>query len=100
MARPRWRPFRETNKEPELVSGLSSRRYFSRTSRISGGRGRTRVLFPLPRTPHLSIGQLEIVKLERQHLAGAQAVEQHQAHQGEIAEGAEAVPETGDIVGR
>ena len=38
--------------------------------------------------------------MQRQDFAGTQAVEQHQAHHGEIAEGAKAGPEPGDLLGR
>src|SRR6516225_2705865 len=50
MARPLRRPFKETNREEELVKGLSRRRYFSRTSLISGGKGKRRCWLPLPST--------------------------------------------------
>jgi len=47
---------------------------------------------------YLRISQMEIVKLESQDLAGTQTIEQHQAHQGEIAKGVKAAPECSDVV--
>jgi len=49
---------------------------------------------------HLCFGQLQILDLKSQHLARAQTVQQHQAHQGEIAKGAKAAPEPGDYLSR
>jgi len=40
----------------------------------------------------------EILQLELQDLARAQAVLQHESDHGEIAEGAKAIPEAGDLV--
>jgi len=58
-----------------------------------------RCLFPLPRTRILRVGQLKVGELERQDFTGTQAIQQHQAHQGEIAERAKAVPELSDLFG-
>ena len=46
------------------------------------------------------IGQFQILELERQDFARTQAVEQHEAHHGEIAEGAKTCPKPGDLLGR
>ena len=62
--------------------------------------GHDALLVSFAKNPHLRIGQLEILQLESQHFTGAQAIEQHQAYQGEIAKGAKAVPESGDFVCR
>jgi hypothetical protein len=43
-------------------------------------------------------GEQEIFQLELQNLARAQAVLQHESDHGEIAEGAKAFPEAGDLV--
>jgi hypothetical protein len=48
----------------------------------------------------LGIGQLQIFELEGQDFAGTQAVEQHQACQGEIAKGAKAAPKFDDFFSR
>ena len=48
---------------------------------------------------HLRVGQLQVGELESEDFTGAQAIEQHQAHQGEIAEGTKAVPELADLFG-
>jgi hypothetical protein len=71
MACPRCRPLRETNRDEAFTED-----------------------------PHLGIGQLEILELKSQDFAGTQPIEQHQADQGEIAKGAEAAPELGDLVSR
>src|SRR5436305_1976698 len=47
----------------------------------------------------MCFGEGEIFELEVKNFAGAQAVQQHQGHDGQIAKGAEAFPETGDLVG-
>src|SRR6266481_4723228 len=46
----------------------------------------------------LCIGQFQTFELERQNLARTQAVEQHQAHHGEIAKSAKALPKLRDLV--
>ena len=48
----------------------------------------------------LGVGQLEILQLESEDFAGAQAIEQHQTDHGKIAKGAKAAPERGDFVSR
>ena len=47
----------------------------------------------------MCFGEGEISELELKNFAGAQAVQQHQGHDGQIAKGAEAFPETGNLVG-
>ena len=47
----------------------------------------------------MCFGEGEIFELELKNFAGAQAVQQHQGHDGQIAKGAKAFPETGDLVG-
>ncbi len=47
----------------------------------------------------LQVGQLQVGELEGQDFTGAQAIQQHQADQGEIAEGTKAAPELGDLFG-
>ena len=47
----------------------------------------------------MCFGEGEIFKLELKNFAGTQAVQQHQGHDGQIAKGAEAFPEIGDLVG-
>ena len=64
------------------------------------GQWQNALLVSLAENPHLRIGQLEILKLESQNFAGAEAIQQHQADQGEIAKGAKAAPELGDLVCR
>jgi hypothetical protein len=46
----------------------------------------------------LRLGQQQVVPIERQYFLGAQAREQHQTHNGEIAGSAEAGPEPRDFV--
>jgi hypothetical protein len=46
----------------------------------------------------LGFGEAELFELEK--LAGAQAIQQHEGEEGEIAKGAKAFSETGDLVGR
>ena len=62
--------------------------------------GQNALFISFAEDPHLGIGQLEILDLKSQRLAGAQTVEQHQTHQGEIAEGAKAAPELGGRIRR
>ena len=50
--------------------------------------------------PHLAFGELQVLRLKRQDLAGAQTIEEHQAYQGETAKGAEALPEFSHFFGR
>src|SRR5258708_19935438 len=49
---------------------------------------------------HLAVGKLHVFRLESQNLAGAQAVEEHQAHKSQITIGAEALPELRDFFRR
>lgn len=58
------------------------------------------LLVPLAQDAQMGIGQLEIFELKGQSFTGTQTVEQHQAHQGEIAKGPKAAPELGDLMGR
>src|SRR6516164_9057100 len=48
---------------------------------------------------HLSVGELQVLQFQGQDLTRAQAVEEHQPDQCEIAVGAEALPELGDFFG-
>ena len=48
---------------------------------------------------HLSVGELQVLQVQGQDLTRAQAVEEHQPDQCEIAVGAEALPELGDFFG-
>ena len=57
-------------------------------------------LVAFPEDSHLGIGQLEIVELKSQDFARAHPIEQHQTHQGQIAEGAKAAPELVDFLCR
>ena len=57
-------------------------------------------LVPFAEDSHVCFGELQILDLKSQHLARAQTVQQHQAHQGEIAKGAKAAPELGDFLSR
>ena len=49
---------------------------------------------------HLRVGQLQVGEPESEDFTGTQTIQQHQPHQGEIAEGTKAVPELGDFVCR
>jgi hypothetical protein len=62
--------------------------------------GQNAFLVSFAEDPHLRIRQLGILDLKSRHLARTQASEQHQAHQGEIAEGVQAAPELGDFLRR
>src|SRR6266403_2395803 len=75
MAWARCRPFKETNNAGELVSGLSRR-------------------------TQLALGELQVSQLKSQDLAGAQTIEEHQAHESQIAIGAETLPELRDFFRR
>jgi hypothetical protein len=48
---------------------------------------------------HLGLRQLQVRELQSQDFTGTQAIEQHQAHHGEVAEGTKAAPEPGDLFG-
>src|SRR5207302_9367209 len=56
-------------------------------------------LVALAEDTKVCFGEGEIFELELKNFAGAQAIQQHQGHDGQIAKGAEAFPETGDLVG-
>jgi hypothetical protein len=45
-------------------------------------------------------GKREVLQLQREDFAGAQAVEQHQSNDRQIAELSEASPELSDLLGR
>src|SRR5215831_7791712 len=49
---------------------------------------------------YLALGKLQVFQFQGQDLTGAQAVEEHQADEGEITVGAETLPELGDFFGR
>jgi len=49
-------------------------------------------LIPFAEDPELRLGKLKILELEIECLLGAQAVEQHEGDQSQIAEGAKATP--------
>ena len=55
-----------------------------------GGQGQDAGLASLAEDAQLGIGELQILELEGQDLTRTQAIQEHQAHQGEIAESAEA----------
>jgi hypothetical protein len=46
-----------------------------------------------------SFGEGQVLQLELEDFAGAQAVEQHQSYDGQVAEAAKAFPETSHLVG-
>src|SRR6516164_4686398 len=64
-----------------------------------GQRDKT-LLVPFAIDAHLAVGELWVFELQSQDLTGAQAVEEQQADEREIAVGAEALPELGDFFGR
>ena len=64
------------------------------------GQGQEALLVSFAEHPQLRLGEAEILPPQRQDFAGAQAIEQHEAHQGEIAKGAKAVPELRDFFSR
>ena len=63
-----------------------------------GGQGHETLLMTLAENFKPSFGEREILQLELKHFAGAQAVEQHQSDDGQIAKGAKAFPETGHLL--
>ena len=67
---------------------------------ISAGSGTVRCFLPLPRTRSWASANFKSSRLQRQDFARTQAVEQHEAHHGEIAEGAKTGPKPGDLLGR
>ncbi len=66
---------------------------------ISGGQGHHAFLVALAENPHVGVGELKIIESESQNLTGTQTVQEHQAHQSEIAKGAKAAPEPGHFFG-
>src|SRR5215831_10958441 len=58
------------------------------------------LLVSLAEYTQLALNELQVFQLESQDLTGAQAVEEHQAHESQIAIGAEALPELRDFLGR
>ena len=100
MACPGGRPFRG-NEQRGRIGGWSFQPQIVFENLDDFRRQRQNAfLVPFAEDSHLCLGQLEIFELKGQHLAGTQTIEQHQADQGEIAKGARAVPEPGDIFGR
>ena len=100
MARPLRRPFKETNREEELVKGPFQTQIFFEDLADFLRQGHDALLISFAENPQMRLGQAEILQPQSQDFAGAQAIEQHQAHQGQIAKGAKAVPELGDFLGR
>ena len=49
--------------------------------------------------PDLCIGELQIFELEIESFLGAESVQPHQSHEGEVPKGAKAAPELGDLFG-
>jgi hypothetical protein len=67
---------------------------------ISAGSGTVRCFLPLPRTRSWASANFKSSSLQRQDFARTQAVEPHEAHDREIAEGAETGPKPGDLLSR
>jgi hypothetical protein len=53
---------------------------------------------PLAVDADFRLGEQHIVAVESDHLAGTQALQQHQSDDGQVARGAEARPESRDFV--
>src|SRR5215469_13346944 len=64
-----------------------------------GGQGHEAFLTSLADDVKASFGEGQVLQLELEHFAGAQAIEQHQSYDGQVAEGAKAFPETSHLVG-
>jgi hypothetical protein len=60
--------------------------------------GQDPLLISFAENPQVCLGEAEILHPQSQDFAAAQAIEQHQAHQGQIAKGAKAAPELGDFL--
>ena len=48
--------------------------------------------------PDLCIGELQIFELEIESFLGAESVQQHQSHEGEVPKGAKAAPEGSNLI--
>jgi len=64
------------------------------------GQGQDPLLVAFAEDAELGFREAEIFELEMEKLTGAQAIQQHEGEESEIAKGAKAYPETGDLVGR
>jgi hypothetical protein len=64
------------------------------------GQGQDALLVAFAEDAELGFGEAEIFELEVEKLTGAQAIQQQEGEEGEIAKGAKAFPETGDFIGR
>ena len=56
-------------------------------------------LIPFAEDPELRLGELKILELEIERFLGAQAVEQHEGDQSQIAEGTKATPKLRNLIG-
>src|SRR6516164_3453198 len=64
-----------------------------------GGQGHEAFLPSLAEDMETSFGEGQVLQLELEDFARAQAVEQHQSYDPQVAEGAKAFPETSHLVG-
>src|SRR5215813_5131585 len=64
-----------------------------------GGQGHKALLTPLADDMKTSFGEGQVLQLELEDFAGAQAIEQQESYDGQVAEGAKAFPETSHLVG-
>jgi hypothetical protein len=58
------------------------------------------ILVSFAKRTQLALGELQVSQLKSQDLAGAQTIEEHQAHESQIAIGAETLPELRDFFRR
>src|SRR5215472_12483338 len=63
------------------------------------GQRQEALLTSLAEDVETSFGEGQVQQLELEDFAGAQAIEQHQGHDGQVAEGAEAFPENSHLLG-
>ena len=64
------------------------------------GQGQDASLAAFTQGRDLGVSQVQIFQLQPQHFAGAQAIQQHEARQREVAEGAETGPKLGHLFRR
>ena len=65
---------------------------------VSGARGQEAQLAALAAHAQLGFGEQHVVRIQSQHFGGAQSVHEHQAHDGQVARGAEAGPKARHLI--
>jgi len=100
MRRPRARPLRPTNKgKPQFGGTFQEQVVIQQLDNLWSQRQAARFA-ALAAHAHLRFGQDQVFAVEREHFAGSQTVEKHQADDGQIPRGAEAGPKMRHFVYR